>query len=145
MSDFIPYLRPFYYHKELKLKKLFSKYFSVIKSQFKEHQQTYSDGLIRDFTDSVIWSQKEAIKEDANLSKYFSDDNLMMVISDLFNAATDTSQSTLMWMLLMLANYPEIQERIYQEINESIGDRMPIQDDKSSLPFTCAFIKETLR
>ena len=105
----------------------------------------HSDGLIRDFTDSVICSQKEAIKEDTNLSKYFSDDNLMMVVSDLFNAGTDTSQNTLMWMLLFLANYPEIQERIYQEINESIGDRIPIQDDKSSLPFTYSFIKETLR
>ena len=145
LSEFIPYLRPFYYHKELQLKSINKKYLSILKSQFQQHKNTYSDGLIRDFTDSVIWSQQEAIKEDASLSKYFKDDNLMMAVSDLFLAATDTSQTTLRWMVLLMANYPDLQQRMFQEITDAIGDRMPVQEDKSNLPFTCAFIKETLR
>ena len=121
------------------------KNFHEYPSEYVTISEILLDGLIRDFTDSVIWSQQEAIKEDASLSKYFEDDNIMMVISDLFLAATDTSQINLRWSVLLMANYPDLQQRMFQEITDAIGDRMPVQEDKSNLPFTCAFIKETLR
>ncbi len=85
------------------------------------------------------------MKEDSSSAKYLVDNNLLMVVSDLFQAGTDTTQTFLRWALLILANDPKLQEKIHDEINENIGDRHPTQDDKKLLSFTYAFILEVLR
>lgn len=68
-----------------------------------------------------------------------------MVVSDLFQAGTDTTQTTMRWAVLLLANDPKLQQKIHNEINENIGDRTPTQEDKDILPFTYAFLLEVLR
>ena len=74
-----------------------------------------------------------------------TDDTLYMVVSDLFQAGTDTSQTALRWALLILSNDPKLQEKIHKEIIDNIGDRSATQEDKDLLPFTYAFIMEVLR
>ena len=44
-----------------------------------------------------------------------------------------------------MANYPEMQRRMRKEIEEQIGDRIPVQDDKSNCNYIMAFISEVLR
>ena len=44
-----------------------------------------------------------------------------------------------------MANYPEMQRRMRKEIENNIGDRMPVQDDKNNCHFINAFISECLR
>ena len=40
---------------------------------------------------------------------------------ELFFAGTDTTSTNLYWALLYLVKYPEMQERIHEEIMERIG------------------------
>ncbi|WP_411026806.1 cytochrome P450, partial [Salmonella sp. s54395] len=48
--------------------------------------------------------------------------------------------------LLYLVTYPEIQNRISLELTQVVGkSRNPSLEDRQSLPFTQAFLSETLR
>ena len=44
-----------------------------------------------------------------------------------------------------MANYPEMQRRMRKEVEEQIGDRIPVQNDKQNCHFINAFISEVLR
>ena len=68
-----------------------------------------------------------------------------MVVNDLFIAGTDTTQTTMRWALLMLANDQTLQQKIFEEISGNIGERFPTQEDKNLLSLTNAFLLEVLR
>ena len=44
-----------------------------------------------------------------------------------------------------MANYPEMQRRMRKEVEDHIGDRIPIENDKNNCHFINAFITECLR
>ena len=44
-----------------------------------------------------------------------------------------------------MANYPDIQRRMREEVDEKIGDRIPVENDKQNCHYINAFITETLR
>ena len=44
-----------------------------------------------------------------------------------------------------MANYPSMQKRMRNEVEEQIGDRIPVQNDKQNCHYINAFISETLR
>ena len=62
------------------------------------------------------------------------------------SAGTDTTILTLHWAVGLMAEHPDIQEKVAKEIDEVIGrDRLPTLDDRSSLPYTQAAMLETFR
>ncbi|BFZ07130.1 hypothetical protein BsWGS_10169 [Bradybaena similaris] len=99
-----------------------------------------ADNLI----DAYIAGKNTKVKN--GLSTYMDDDNLRKVIIDLFNAGSETTSTTITWFLVYMLNYPEIQEKLYQEIKHVVGtDRLPNMQDRSKLPYLNAAILETLR
>ncbi len=65
---------------------------------------------------------------------------------DLLIAGTDTSAQTVNWFLLLLANRPEIQARVHEELDRVIGrDSLPTVDDRNRLPYTFACLAESMR
>ena len=66
-------------------------------------------------------------------------------VNSLFLGGSDTTQIALKWILLFMANYPEMQRRMRNEIMEQIGDRMAVRKDKKNCHFVNAFISEILR
>ena len=44
-----------------------------------------------------------------------------------------------------MANYPEMQRKMRKEVENHIGDRIPVQDDKNKCHYIIAFISECLR
>ncbi|XP_038150205.1 cytochrome P450 2K4-like isoform X3 [Cyprinodon tularosa] len=75
----------------------------------------------------------------------FNNENLLMMTTNLFNAGTETTATTLRWGLLLMAKYPKIQEQVHEELRKVIGDRQVQVADRRSLPFTDAVIHETQR
>ncbi len=65
---------------------------------------------------------------------------------DLIIAGTDTSAQTVNWFLLLMANNPEIQAKVHEELDQIIGRYgMPTVDDRTRLPFTFSCLAESMR
>ena len=114
--------------------------------QFEEHLRTYTEGTIRDFTDAMIFAKKEAETEDSNDSKYLKDQNIVNTVLDLFHAGSETTKMTLLWVLLFLAEYPEYQKKIRQEVEDALGsDDVPTLEHRPQCNLLQAFIFEVMR
>lgn len=113
---------------------------------YQEHLETFSDEQIRDFTDAMIFAKKEAEAENSHDSKYLTDINVTNAVLNLFSAGSDTTRATLLWLFLFIANYPEYQKAIRDEIESALGsDDMVNLEHRSRCNLLQAFILETIR
>jgi cytochrome P450 len=61
-------------------------------------------------------------------------------------AGHETTASQLMWTLYLLATHPEIQEKLYQEVNHVCGDREQLDfEDYEKLKYALCVIRESMR
>ncbi|XP_076353883.1 steroid 17-alpha-hydroxylase/17,20 lyase-like isoform X2 [Tachypleus tridentatus] len=87
------------------------------------------------------WKVKKAYREFLNvIQKQYTEH-----CETYEDGGVDTTLTALRWILLLLGNSPEIQEKIEKELRTSIGDRCVVQTDKASCPYTFAVVMETLR
>ena len=49
---------------------------------------------------------------------------------DLFTAGAETTSTTLTWALINLINYPEVQKKVHDEIDNVLGSNQPTSDYK---------------
>ena len=84
VGEFLPFLKIFFKQIYKKVE-LISNEFSVFaKSKYKQHKSDYQDGIIRDFTDAMISSQNDALKNDKESAPYLIDNNLATAVNQLF-------------------------------------------------------------
>nr|ATG30215.1 ent-kaurene oxidase [Poa pratensis] len=74
-----------------------------------------------------------------------TDEQLMMLVWEAIIEAADTTLVTTEWAMYELAKNPEIQDRLYQEIQQVCGNDTVTEDDLRRLPFLNAVFHETLR
>ncbi|KAI4461069.1 cytochrome p450 [Holotrichia oblita] len=77
--------------------------------------------------------------------KFYSNEQFFHLLADLFGAGLDTTLTTLRWYLLYMANYPHIQKRVQEEIDQVIGSRRPCVEDLNNMPYTEASLAEIQR
>ena len=66
--------------------------------------------------------------------------------TDLLGAIPSGVAATVGWFLLIVANRPEVQARIHEELDRAVGrDRLPTGDDRAQLPYTFACVAESMR
>lgn len=63
----------------------------------------------------------------------------------LFLAGHETTALALSWISFLLAQHPEIQRRLHQEVDAVVGDRAPTVDDLENLPLLNNIVTETMR
>ncbi|XP_040608633.1 cytochrome P450 2D4 [Mesocricetus auratus] len=109
-----------------------------------EHKMTRdSTQPPRDLTDAFL---AEVEKAKGNPESSFNDENLRMVVADLFMAGMVTSSTTLSWALLLMILHPDVQSRVQKEIDDVIGqERHPEMADQVRMPFTNAVVHEVQR
>ena len=73
----------------------------------------------------------------------FDMESLELTCLDLFKAGAETSSTTLLWILLYLTRYQEVQERCHQEVAAVTGEEAPSLRHK--LPYCQAVIMEVQR
>ncbi|XP_056268642.1 cytochrome P450 1A1 [Pseudoliparis swirei] len=144
-ADFIPALRFLPNTSIKKFKAINARFNAFVQKIVSEHYATYDKDHIRDITDSLI-DHCEDRKLDENSNVQMSDEKIVGIVNDLFGAGFDTISTTLSWAVMYLVAYPEIQERLYQELKDKVGlHRTPLLSDKQNMPFLEAFILELLR
>ncbi|KAL5004196.1 hypothetical protein ScPMuIL_017652 [Solemya velum] len=111
------------------------------------HKKNFTEGNITDFIDFMIQARKEAEKGgDPEEIEMLKDVYIVMDVVDLFTAGTDTTRSTLNWMIKYLSLYPDKQDKLRAEINAVIGrERLPLAADRTKLPYCESVMLETMR
>ncbi|XP_043090083.1 cytochrome P450 2K1-like [Puntigrus tetrazona] len=143
LYNVVPWLGPFIKNKKTILN-------NTLKSR--QHMKKLINGLqdtlnphdSRGFVDSFL-IRKQNDEKSGKKDSYFHQDNLMVTLSNLFVAGTDTTGTTLRWGLMLMAKYPHIQDGVQEEIDRVIGGRQPVVEDRKKLPYTDAVIHETQR
>ena len=74
-----------------------------------------------------------------------TDDNMAQILIELVGGGMDTTATTLEWVLIALANFPDVQERLRQEIADVLDGRLYTGEDAARLPYLNAVIYETMR
>nr|XP_060640580.1 cytochrome P450 2G1-like [Anolis sagrei ordinatus] len=116
---------------------------AFIAERIKINQETLDPKNPRDFIDCFLIEME---KEKGNPSTEFTMNNLVFTALNLFTAGTDTISSTLKYALLLLMKYPEVEEKVHQEIDSVVGcNRVPAVKDRMNMPYTNAVIHETQR
>ncbi|XP_011311381.1 cytochrome P450 306a1 [Fopius arisanus] len=75
----------------------------------------------------------------------FTDQQFYHLLADLYGAGVDTTLTTIRWSLLFLAAHPEDQEKIHEEMVESLGEREVVLEDRGRLVYLEASICEAQR
>ncbi|XP_074862673.1 cytochrome P450 1A5-like [Carettochelys insculpta] len=144
-ADFIPVLQ---YLPSRPMKKFLDfnrRFLSLLRDLVKEHYQSFEKGNIRDITDSLI-AQSQEEKVEANTKVDLPKEKIVNLVNDLFGAGFETVTTALSWSLLYLVTYPNIQKKIQEELDETVGqERRPRLSDRPLLPYTEAFILEMFR
>ncbi|XP_058703247.1 cytochrome P450 1A5-like [Poecile atricapillus] len=144
-ADFIPVLQ-YLPSRSMKMFLDFNRYLlSFLQKRVKEHYETYDENNIRDITDSLI-EQCLDRKPAANTALQVPKEKIVNLVNDLFGAGFDTVTTALSWSLMYLVTYPDIQRKIQEELDRTIGrERRPRLSDRGTLPYTEAFILEMFR
>lgn len=74
-----------------------------------------------------------------------SDQQLRDEIATLMLAGHETTANTLSWTWMLLAQHPEVEAKLHEELQQVLEGRSPTTDDLQKLPYTHAIIKESMR
>ena len=111
----------------------------LVTEMVEEHKATLNeDSPSRDLIDEYL----KKIKTDGG---EFNEEELALIIVDLFVAGSDTTSTAMNWIIRYLIEYPEIQRKVHEELDQVLGNAAPTLKDKGQVPYTEAMILETLR
>ena len=89
---------------------------------------------------------KGILEQNTQHAEGITDDNIMMMSLDFFLGGLATSSGSLLTFLNVITHYPEVQDRIQEEVDEVVGqDRCVSIADREDMPYTRACILENLR
>ncbi|XP_054498314.2 cytochrome P450 1A4-like [Agelaius phoeniceus] len=144
-ADFIPLLRYLPSRTMEVFKDINRRFNAFVQKIVQEHYSTFDKEHIRDITDSLIGHcQENSTGEDTGVQ--LSNEKIIHIVNDLFGAGFDTVATALSWSLMYVALYPDVQKKIHEELDRTIGrERRPRLSDRGTLPYTEAFILEMFR
>ncbi|XP_063162409.1 cytochrome P450 2J5-like [Candoia aspera] len=117
--------------------------YELAKEEIEKHKDDQSSHEPRDFIDHYLLQLNKS-KSDPNNT--YDEDNLAECIVDFFIAGTETSATSLQWALLFVTNHPDVQDKVYQEMeNICCSSGSICYQDRKKLPYTNAVIHEIQR
>ncbi|KAL4235681.1 Cytochrome P450 2J2 [Mactra antiquata] len=138
-ENFVPLLRFLPGSKLMKTEKHFKDVERYTRTQIEEHRATFDPENVRDFVDMFL-------KKEGSGDPAMTEDNLHRVIVELYIAGTDTTANTIVWGILLLITYPDIQKKLRAEILKVVGTERYIRlEDKHNMPYLRAFMNEVQR
>ncbi|KAM3912257.1 cytochrome P450 2C42-like [Leptodactylus fuscus] len=115
----------------------------AVEESVKNHQKTLDPACPRDYIDCFLLRMKQ---EEKNGETVFNVRNLVSTIFGMFLGGSESTSITINYGLLMLVKYPEIQDKVREEIDQVIGRvKEPKADDRNHMPYTNALLHEIQR
>ena len=84
--------------------------------------------------------EKPINKNNATLPSPYTREQLIGSARDLFLAGDHTSSSSLLWIVLYLSKYTDVQEKMQREIDQAMGSNVLNMSLRDLLPYTQAVI-----
>jgi cytochrome P450 len=91
--------------------------------------------------DLLSWLLEAAEQGEGELT----DKQLRDELITLLMAGHETTALALSWTLVLLAQNPEIERKLLDELQQVLGDRRPAAGDEASLPYTRQVVEEGMR
>ncbi|KAL2544662.1 Cytochrome [Forsythia ovata] len=85
------------------------------------------------------------VKGSGELEFPITNDNVKAVIYDIFAAGTETSSTTIDWIMAELIRNPRVMAKVQAEIRETIKESKSIENDVQNIKYLKMVIKEGLR
>ncbi|XP_056419489.1 uncharacterized protein LOC130360958 [Hyla sarda] len=117
-------------------------FLDFIRRIFTQYKKELDVNDQRNLIDAFLTKQQEGKPES---TAYFHDENLTALVADLFGAGMETTSTTLRWAILLMMKYPEIQQKVQNEIEQVVGSAQPQMEHRKQMPYTDAVIHEILR
>ena len=115
-----------------------------MQEKVKEHETDFESDNLRDITDGLIHAGNTLSAEEkaVGLDKH----RVVETVGTIYGAAGGTVTNTLQWFVGLMAANPDIQEKLFQQIDEVVGQsREASMSDRAQLPLVDAAIYEVLR
>ncbi|KAM3930499.1 cytochrome P450 2B11-like [Leptodactylus fuscus] len=113
-----------------------------IRATFTKQKQELDVNDQRNLIDAFLTKQEEGKLES---TQYYHNENLTTLVVDLFGAGMETTSTTLRWGILLMMKYPEIQQKVQNEIERVMGSARPQTEHRKEMPYTDAVIHEIQR
>ncbi|KAG9300639.1 hypothetical protein G9A89_023437 [Geosiphon pyriformis] len=115
--------------------------------QLRDELETLMRGLLKRVEDDL--EKKPCVSQDflQKLNEGSIDESGVITLCNEFMlAGTEGVALTICWLIAILANHPEFQQKAHEELDKVVGrERLPNVSDFNSLPYIQSLIKETLR
>ncbi|OWF53847.1 cytochrome P450 2U1-like [Mizuhopecten yessoensis] len=112
--------------------------FGFFKTKLSEHAERLDRNKCLDYMDVFL-----SLSAEERGQAEYSEANFFRSIIDLFLGGADTSTSMLLWQLVYMSKYQDVQRQCQEEIGKVVGrDRQVTLDDRANLPYTDATFKE---
>jgi hypothetical protein len=112
------------------------------------YKSNYDSDVLNTFADFVIGKQREKLEKEKRIddSDNYSDKDIIVQVFTLLIAGAVTTGFTLSWAFYYLANNPQLQEKIFEEISRVAGTSSVIYPkNRANFTYTNAAVNEILR
>ncbi|XP_063222973.1 probable cytochrome P450 304a1 [Bacillus rossius redtenbacheri] len=118
---------------------------TFFKEYLEERKSSYDENSLRDFFDIYLHKMNQN-GEVNGTSDFFSEDKLLMIATDMMLPAIASMAAFISYILLQLMYHPRVMARAQDTLDSAVGkNRLPTLDDRHSLPYIEAIIREALR
>lgn len=125
-------------------KKDIIKFNRFVRKEVEQCKKNATEENSEDFIEGYLIKIKQ--NQENNLGNTFNYTNLHGNLQALFIGASDTTKTSLTWLLLAMATYLDVQSKVHAEIDAVLGKEKKITwSDRSTLPYTYAVIMEGQR
>ncbi|NWH78869.1 CP2J2 protein, partial [Piaya cayana] len=116
---------------------------SFIRKEIKKHRERGFIDKPEDFIDFYL-DQIEKTKNTPNST--FDEDDMVQSVFDLFLGGSETTATTLSWALLYMVAYPDVQEKVQEELDAVLSpSHLICYEDRKKMHYTNAVVHEIIR
>ncbi|XVF49782.1 hypothetical protein PTKIN_Ptkin04bG0042700 [Pterospermum kingtungense] len=133
LTGFIPSLRATFAESD--------KFFDQIIEEHRALKSLDHDIDKKDFVSIFLQLQKDGV-----LEMDLTQDSIKAILLDMFIGGTDTTTTTVEWMMAELLKHPNVMKKVQQEVRNVVGKKSKVNvDDINKMEYLICVLKETLR